>query len=545
MRVPQHCPEADYLDFVASQAQFNRHYLNARRRFYRDFRQRWPSLAQWFMAPLAERAGRLPGEGFSDASFPVSHRARPYLTFLGLRGHAAFDYPWMLAVDRLRVAEQAGLLGLDLGTDALVEEAVAMGYHQGSARQAMSWCVSRIVLRHGLPDAAAITEAHIAEALDAIRCFAEHPQFSTFYTSPQQFRDGPAKTWITHLHQLQVVLYHRGQVATQPSKLMPSWKPPLVLPTLMLAAADRWLAARRLTDAPSTVAKLELAVRTFGMWLADNHPEISTFAAVTREHCLDWIGHLAETPSETTRKPLGVMSRIQRISGMSQFFRDTAVWQYPDVPGHTLVGAGDAPKFPQKVPRFIPEDELEQLMPVIDQITCPFQRAALLVARWSGARRDEIRRLPLDCMDRYPDGTARLRLSGRKTYKERGPDDVHLGRGHDPRRDRLPVAPHRRPCPIPAPPSPFAPRVERRRCHPHPPCRTSNHRHRRPRSRRNAATRRPAHRARHRCRRTRYSANRASAQPHDRAGRTRRASLPTRQPTRPRRTAYRGPGGHQ
>ena len=58
-------------------------------------------------------------------------------------------------------------------------------------------------------------------------------------------------------------------------------------------------------------------------------------------------------------------------------------------------------------------------MPVIDAIACPFQRAALLVARWSGARRDEIRRLPLDCLDRYPDGTARLRLSGRKTYRER------------------------------------------------------------------------------------------------------------------------------
>lgn len=58
-------------------------------------------------------------------------------------------------------------------------------------------------------------------------------------------------------------------------------------------------------------------------------------------------------------------------------------------------------------------------MPVINEITCPFQRAALLVARWSGARRDEIRHLPLDCLDHYPDGTARLRLPGRKTYKER------------------------------------------------------------------------------------------------------------------------------
>ncbi len=59
--------------------------------------------------------------------------------------------------------------------------------------------------------------------------------------------------WITHLHQLQVVLFHRGQLATQPRKHMPSWKPPMAMPPKMLAAAQKWLAARKLTDAPSTV----------------------------------------------------------------------------------------------------------------------------------------------------------------------------------------------------------------------------------------------------------------------------------------------------
>jgi integrase len=62
---------------------------------------------------------------------------------------------------------------------------------------------------------------------------------------------------------------------------------------------------------------------------------------------------------------------------------------------------------------------LDKLMPAVDAIACPFQRAALLVARWSGARRTEIQKLPVDCLDRYPDGTPRLRLSGRKTYRER------------------------------------------------------------------------------------------------------------------------------
>lgn len=41
----------------------------------------------------------------------------------------------------------------------------------------------------------------------------------------------------------------------------------------------------------------------------------------------------------------------------------------------------DAPKYTEKVPRFIPEPELDRLMPQINALTCPFQRAALLVAR--------------------------------------------------------------------------------------------------------------------------------------------------------------------
>ncbi len=416
---PRHCPEKVYLDFVASaQGHLNRQYLNAKRRYYRAFRRQWPNLAEWFVAPLTERVGRLPGEQFRRPSYPVSFLARPYLMFLGLRGYTTFDYPWMLAIDQLRVTDQAVFLGLDFGTEQLVQEAVALGYHAGSARQAMSWSVHRILLRHGLTHVTSINEAHVLEALEAVRQFIDHPAFAVFYPSAEHYRDGAAKTWITHLHQLQVVLFHRGQVSTQPRKLMPPWKPAPALPPRMQAVADKWLAARRLTDRPATVNKLELATRRFGEWLSRHHPDVDSLAQVTREHCLDWIQSLADEPT-TTGKPLGVISRIQRISGLSQLFRDTAAWQWDDVPGHTLIGAGDAPKQPLRVPRFIPDDELDRLMPVIDELSCPFQRAALLVARWSGARRDEIRRLAVDCLDSYPDGTARLRLPARKTYRER------------------------------------------------------------------------------------------------------------------------------
>jgi integrase len=414
----RHCPEWEYLSFVRGQ-DIHPGYRNQKIRHYRAFKAAWPKMAGWFTVPLVERVGRLPGQTQKTASYPVSFDARPYLVFLGLRGYVTFDYAWMFGAGQIRVDDAATAMGIDLGTGELIEAAVALGYNQGTQRQAMRWTVGRIALHTGIRHVSEITEDHITEALEAVRLFSERDDLQFFYPSAHNFLNNAAKQWITHLHQLQVVLFHRGQVATQPRKLMPSWKPPLVLPPRMQVVADRWLAARRLTDAPSTVEKLELAVRRFGEWLGEHHLEIVCYADVTRDHCMAWAQHLAEDPTEKTGRPLGPASRIQRVSGLSLMFRDAAAWEYDDVPRFAPITSRDVPKLPKRIPRFIPDHELELVMPVINQITCPFQRAALLIARWSGARREEIRHLPIDGLDHYPDGTPRLRLPGRKTYKER------------------------------------------------------------------------------------------------------------------------------
>ena len=124
-------------------------------------------------------------------------------------------------------------------------------------------------------------EEHIAGALETTQLFSEHEDLHRFGPSVQIYRNNASKQWATNLHQLPVMLFHRSQVATQPRKLMPSWKP-----NDGVAAAQKRLAARKLTDTPSPVDKLELAARVFGNQLSENHPEITTFADVTRDHRL-------------------------------------------------------------------------------------------------------------------------------------------------------------------------------------------------------------------------------------------------------------------
>ncbi len=104
---------------------------------------------------------------------------------------------------------------------------------------------------------------------------------------------------------------------------------------------------------------------------------------------------------------------------MLGFFRDGYAWQLTHMPARPLLMNGDLPKLTRAVPRFIPGHELSTLMDAIRVLECPFQRSALLIARWSGARRSEIRMLTPDCLDAYPGGTARLRLPASKNYAER------------------------------------------------------------------------------------------------------------------------------
>lgn len=146
---------------------------------------------------------------------------------------------------------------------------------------------------------------------------------------------------------------------------------------------------------------------------------MESFAELEREHILEFAEALTETSNFFTGEPLALLTRRNRLSSLSVFFRDTADWGWEEVPGRALLGVGDLPKMPQRVPRYIPEEELARLMVAIRAMECPYQRASLLVARWSGARAGEIRRLEEDCLDSYPDGTARLRIPAGKTYRER------------------------------------------------------------------------------------------------------------------------------
>jgi integrase len=183
---------------------------------------------------------------------------------------------------------------------------------------------------------------------------------------------------------------------------------------------QRYLRVREaLSTRPATIIKLRANVRQFIAWLVREHPAVESFAQVTREQVLAYAASLQRFVSPRTQRPLSIESRLTLLSDLSVFFHDTTALGWPHASRRPLLGARDLPKRPKRIPRFIPADQLARLMAAVRTLRCPCQRGALLITRWSGARRGEVHRLDLDCLDAYPDGTPRLRIPVGKGRSER------------------------------------------------------------------------------------------------------------------------------
>lgn len=414
----RHTPPEEYYAFL------RRHYANLETEYfhrscYAQFLQAYPDLQMWFEAPLAERVGRLYGTGPREWCNRVSYRARPYLYFLVSRGYATLDWDWLIAVPTIHLEPLLQETGLAQGVQQLIDEGVHLGYSPRSSHQRMNWVITHLLLHEGFLPFEALNDRHWQALTEAVKRFGMRPDVSSFFGSPERYRKAQA-AWTAVLYKFHVILYHRGQSETEPRVITPLYAHRPTLKPRMEAVAKRYIAARQLTDRPGTIQGLELALRRFIGWLAETHPHVESWASVTRDHLLEYANFLGHCATTRGGKPLATNTKRGRLSKLSRFFSDTAAWGWEETPGRSLLSVGDLPKLPERVPRYIPEEEeLARLMQAVHQLSCPYQRAALLVARWSGARRGEIRRLALNCLDRYPDGTARLHLPVGKTKRER------------------------------------------------------------------------------------------------------------------------------
>jgi integrase len=421
----QHPDEQVFADWIAA-LPVSKVWRQKQLQRQRAFVARWPRLDDWFAEPLAARVGRLHDQDPAQAVDAVSFEARPYLCYLALHHGLRLDWTYLTAAATLRLPRcvDSGLVDT---VEALVAEATQLGYAQISARHTFWPLLGRLLLAAGHGDLTRLSEPDLEAYRMALAEFGKRDDIALFYGSGQAFT-GRATQLRAHLHRLAVMLYHRGQLAEAPQITRHRYGQRPVGPPAMDAVVVRYVAARKLDARPLTVDKLDLGLRRFMGFLAGQAPQVSDWAQVTREDALAFAAYLDQATGFRSGHPLrkgqegrslSTMTKRSMLCAVSVFCTDVAGWGWPGGPSRPLLGSGDLPKMPRRVPRYIPAHELAQLMAAVTVLPDVYQRAALLIARWSGARRDEIRRLELDCLDAYPDGTPRLRIPAGKTRRER------------------------------------------------------------------------------------------------------------------------------
>jgi len=413
-----------------------------RMRVYDDFTARWPSLQDWFGAPLAE--GLLDREGCVPKAHPHGGASvvMPYLTYLSLVGGVGLDYELLLSrtfASPFISSVHQHALGVDVALFGRhVDRLVQLGYVPAGARQHLAWPLGRMLLHRGDPDLTALTVTDLdglREAIGAFTARLETEPLRAFYgrsggsgrsREPEGVSRGFLATASSRLHAAQVLLFNTGQIDRPPASRVDAgtWTDhmtPPGAPPRIAAVIERFLRLHlgANLDRPQTVRHFRDALHRLVRWLAVEHPDVVSLDELHRSHAEGFLRWLGAQNSTHTGAPLALTTRRSVITLLARFVNETAAWGWDDVPGRVLFLRGDIPKTPKTLPRFIPDHELAALMSAVEQLKNPYQQAALIVARWSGARRDEIRRLSLDCLDSYPDGHPRLRIPVGKGHAER------------------------------------------------------------------------------------------------------------------------------
>ncbi len=361
----------------------------------------------------------------------------PYLTYLSLVHGIGLDYPVLLArtfTSPFKHQVRYGGLGVDLDLfDRHIARLEQLGYARGAAQ--LTWPLGRMMLHRGDPNMTALGMDDLSEfrvAIDAFTARLRLEPLREFYARapdarpPAEIASGYFASAIAKLHAVHVLLFNVDQVQQPPPGRIGagSWTDhlaPTSAPPKIRAVIERYLQLHldANLDRPQTVRHARDALRRLVTWMAQAHPEMHTLADLHREHAEEFLRWLGSQTSQHTGAPLSVSFRRSVVTLITRFVTETAAWEWDDIPARVLFSRADIPKINHPLPRFIPEHELAALMTAVDQLADPYQRAALIVARWSGARRDEIRRLAVDCLDAYPDGHPRLRIPVGKGYAER------------------------------------------------------------------------------------------------------------------------------
>ncbi|MCA1699742.1 MAG: site-specific integrase [Actinobacteria bacterium] len=201
-------------------------------------------------------------------------------------------------------------------------------------------------------------------------------------------------------HRLQLTLFHAGKIDTlaRPGRASVAETGWAAIAPAYERAARRYIEQVTLSLRPSTVKHIEHHLRVFGTWLADNHPDITSCAGLTRGHIEQFKKWLSTHPSKRTGRPLSRSSIKEQLINLGCFFDRITEWGYADPPLRPLLFAGDLPITDKPLPRFLDDAAAAKLARATRAEPDPLARLCVEILSRTGIRLSELLALTVDAV---------------------------------------------------------------------------------------------------------------------------------------------------
>jgi site-specific recombinase XerD len=162
---------------------------------------------------------------------------------------------------------------------------------------------------------------------------------------------------------------------------------------------------------PWTVINSRTALRNFIRYMRANHPRVSSFSRLERDHIEGWLRDLSlRSLKPSTRRNLAIKLRV--------FLETIHAWGWQDAPANPLFRNGDLPPQDQVLPRPLSEDVDRALQAEFRRRGGPVHQA-LLFLRATGLRVQEFLDLEVDSLRRLPGDEWALHVPVGKLHSER------------------------------------------------------------------------------------------------------------------------------
>ena len=168
------------------------------------------------------------------------------------------------------------------------------------------------------------------------------------------------------------------------------------------ATIQRYLRRLGAFLAPASVVAAENALRQFARWMITD-AGLEAIAAVRRDDIEDYKVWLAAQP-RAGGQAITAETHRQRIRTVRAFFERIIEWDWPDAPARNPVIAGDIPKKPEPLPKFLDDRDAARLMTAARASADPRDRLVVELLARTGMRAGELAGLDANAVVRIGAG---------------------------------------------------------------------------------------------------------------------------------------------